>query len=89
MRPLIASMTDSDVAVRLDAPAALQQWRRIRSRLCFVHRFWRLRLRQEGFGRNLLLGLLDIFRLVSMVPIGLLARLPYIYRGISKVITYI
>lgn len=89
MGPLIASMTDSNAVARPDAAAALQQWRQIRKRLFFVHRLWRLRLRQEGFSRNLLLGLLDLFRLAVMIPIGLLVRWPSIYYGIGKIITCI
>ncbi|KAI9458630.1 kinase-like domain-containing protein [Lactarius psammicola] len=63
--PLTEAMTQSDPSRRPSAEHALQQWRIIRGRINFLHRFWRLRHRGESLWS---LSLLDILHTLLSIP---------------------
>lgn len=58
-------MTQSDPSRRPSAEQVLQQWRTIRGRLNFLHRFWRLRYRAEPLW---CIPLLDIIYALASIP---------------------
>ncbi|KAH8976706.1 hypothetical protein EDB92DRAFT_1925710 [Lactarius akahatsu] len=64
-KPLIKAMMQSDSSRRPSAEHALQQWRTIRGRINFLHRFWRLRHRDEPLWA---LPLLDFFYALASIP---------------------
>ena len=58
-------MTQSDPSERPSAEEALQQWRAIRGRMKFLHRFWSIRYRASPL---LCTPLLDIIHALASIP---------------------
>lgn len=63
--PLVEAMTQSSPSRRPSAEHALQQWRIIKGRINFLHRFWRLRHRSEPL---LAIPILDIIFALLSIP---------------------
>jgi hypothetical protein len=81
--PLIETMTQSNPSIRPSAEHALRQWRTIRGRINFLHRFWRLRRYSEPFWftpiLDVIYALVSIPRVARLLGRGLRRMLARIY----------
>ncbi|KAH8976632.1 hypothetical protein EDB86DRAFT_3021619 [Lactarius hatsudake] len=82
--PLIEAMTQSDPSRRPSAEHALQQWRTIRGRTTFLHRFWRLRHRSESLLSIPILNAIYVLASIPRIARSLRRGLRHIFAGICS-----